>query len=187
MHSLYSLHKILVYMPDIPVNPTVCSKEILIHKIRSYAQEQTSNGYMTVFNCREIDSAGRWETQYPVNVLFAKDNVERFIQELIAIRDYQHHEIQDTLHELSKKAGTDLKQIACEIEKMNHQYEITETVEPMTSFYLSKIASLLDGQYTFNSCYYNTLGGTSRVYPQDIEAIKNTPEDWALVLFDYHY
>ncbi|MCQ4982129.1 MULTISPECIES: hypothetical protein [Lachnospiraceae] len=184
---MHSLHKILVHIPDLPLKPNTCSKKELISEIRSYAEEETSSDRMDIYDRRETDSAGHWAAQYPVNVLFAKDNVERFIQELIAVRDYQHHEIQDTLHKLSKKTGTDLQQITCEIEKMNHQYEITETVDPMTAFYLSKIASLLDGQYTFHSCFYNILGGTSMVYPQNIEAIQKNPEDWALVLFDCHH
>ena len=58
---------------------------------------------MTAFDWRETDNAGRWKAQYPVNVLFAKDNLEQFIQELIAVREYQHQEIQYTLNELSKK------------------------------------------------------------------------------------
>lgn len=184
---MHSLHKILVHIPDIPLDSATCSKEDFIDRVRSYAEEQTSDGYMTVFDWRETDSAGRWEAQYPVNVLFAKEDSEQFIQELIDVQKYQHQEIQYALDELSKKAGTDLKQIICEVEKMNNQHEITKTVDLMTTFYLSRIASLLYGQYIFQSYFYNISGETSRVYPQDIEAIKNNPEDWALVLFDYHY
>lgn len=183
---MHKLHKILVHIPDISLNSNIRSKKRLINEIRFYAEEQTSDGYMRVFDWRETDSAGRWETQYPVNVLLAKDNIEQFIQELIAIREYQHQEIQYILNELSKKAGSDLKQITCEIEKMNGPYETTKTIDLMTTFYLSKIASLLHGEYIFDSCFYNIIGETSRVYPQDIDAIKKQPEDWALVLFDYH-
>lgn len=184
---MHSLHKILVHIPDIPLEVNTRSKKELIQKIRSYAEEQTSGNYMTAFDWRETDNAGRWKAQYPVNVLFAKDNLEQFIQELIAVREYQHQEIQYTLNELSKKAGTDLKQIICDVEKMNNQFETTKTVDSMTTFHLSRIASLLHGKYTFHSCFYNILGETARVYPQDIEIIREHQEDWALVLFDYHY
>lgn len=184
---MHSLHKILVHIPDILLDSAACSKEDFINKVRSYAEEQTSNGYMTVFDWRETASAGRWKTLYPVNVLFAKDNIERFIQELIDVWKYQYQEIQYLLNELSKRAGIVLKQITCEIEKMNSQHEITKIVDLMTTFYLSRIASLLYGQYIFQSYFYNISGKTSRICPQDIEAIKNNPEDWALVLFDYHY
>lgn len=184
---MHSLHKILVYIPDILFDSVACPKEDFIDRVRSYAEEQTSNGYMTVFDWRETASAGRWKSQYPVNVLFAKEDIEQFIQELIDVQKYQQQEIQYALDELSKKAGTDLKQIICEVEKVTSQHEITKTVDLMTTFYLSRIASLLYGVYTSQSCFYNISGETSRIYPQDIDAVKNNPEDWALVLFDYHY
>lgn len=184
---MHSLHKILVHIPDILLDSATCSKEDLINRVRSYAVEQTFDYYMTVFDWRETESAGRWEAQYPINVLFAKDNIEGFIHELINVREYQHQEIQSLLNELSKKADTALKQIICEIEKMNSPFEATKTVYFMTTFYLSKIVSLLQGEYIFDSCFYNIIDNTSRVYPQDIDTIKKSPEDWALVLFDYHY
>lgn len=184
---MHSLHKILVHIPDILFNSATGSKEDLINRVRSYAAEQTFDYYMTVFDWRETESAGRWESQYPINVLFAKDNIEGFIHELIAVRKYQHQEIRSLLNELSEKIGTDLRQITCEIEKMNSPHETSKTVDLMTTFYLSHIVSLLQGKYIFDSCFYNIIDNTSRVYPQDIDTIKKSPEDWALVLFDYHY
>lgn len=43
------------------------------------------------------------------------------------------------------------------------------------------------GEYNCDSYIFNTNGRTARIYPEDIEQIKQEPEKWAIVMFDYHF
>ena len=57
----------------------------------------------------------------------------------------------------------------------------------MTAFYLHCVAAHLYGEYRCDSCFYNTSEWTAFICAEDIEAVKASPSDWALVMFDYHY
>lgn len=55
-----------------------------------------------------------------------------------------------------------------------------------TAYYLSKIGKMLHGEYISDSMFFNASAYTARLYQSDIEQIKAAPQDWALVMFDYH-
>ncbi len=57
----------------------------------------------------------------------------------------------------------------------------------MTAYYLHCVAAHLYGEYRCDSYFYNTSECTSFICAEDIEAVKASPSDWALVMFDYHY
>lgn len=40
--------------------------------------------------------------------------------------------------------------------------------------------------YYCESSFYNAYANTARIYDEDFETITKSPEDWALVMFDYH-
>ena len=51
---------------------------------------------------------------------------------------------------------------------------------------MSKIGKMLHGEYISDSMFFNASAYTARLYQSDIEQIKAAPQDWALVMFDYH-
>ena len=56
-----------------------------------------------------------------------------------------------------------------------------------TSFALLKLSRLLYGDYDIDSGIYNLASSSARIYNEDIEQIKQEPNKWAMVMFDYHY
>ena len=53
-------------------------------------------------------------------------------------------------------------------------------------YFLCNLSALLYGKYTFDSYFYDLDIGSSKITSNTIEKIKQSPEQWALVLFDYH-
>ena len=94
---MHALHKILVYIPEAVSDPKNYTRQELINEIRLYAEMNTDDFYLTVFDQRTTETAGRWENLYPVNVLFAKDDIAKFLQELTITKELQHQEIQQNL------------------------------------------------------------------------------------------
>ena len=122
---MHALHKILVYIPEVVSNPENYTREELIKEIRNYAVMNTEQFYFSVFDYRETETAGRWQSRYPLNVLFAKDNKTRFLQELSTTKDSQHERILDNLSHLKEMVGTDLVEIILE----NLPYEHIRWIE----------------------------------------------------------
>lgn len=183
---MHALHKILVYIPEVVSNPENYTREELIKEIRNYAVMNTEQFYFSVFDYRETETAGRWQSRYPLNVLFAKDNKTRFLQELSTTKDSQHERILDNLSHLKEMVGTDLVEIILEIEKLKTFSDHTEKIDSMAEYYLYQIAALLSGNYMFYSGFYNLDENRARIYEGDLEDVENSPNDWALVMFDYH-
>lgn len=183
---MHALHKILVYIPEAVSDPKNYTRQELINEVRLYAEMNTDDFYLTVFDYRTTETAGRWKNQYPVNVLFAKDDIAKFLQELTITKELQHQEIQQNLLSLKEMIGTDLEEIILEIEKLKAKSDRTEKIDSMADYFLYQIAALLNGTYTLNSYFYNVANCTARLYQGDLTEVENAPDDWALVLFDCH-
>ena len=183
---MHYLHKILVYIPDAVTDRDNYERSELIDAIRTHAENTTEEFYQSVFDWRETDSAGSWSDEYPENVLLAQDDVDQFIRELFGARNSQFDEIQYSLEQLENTVGTDLKHIAEHIIQKRKYLEEADGFSVMTPYYLHCVAALLHGEYRSNSYFYNTHDYTAFLYPEDINAIKKSPADWALVMFDYH-
>lgn len=184
---MHYLHKILVYIPDVVPDVSETDHEVLIRRIRSYAEEVTDGYYNTAFDWRETDTAGRWSYDYPVNVLLASDDNAQFIAELDQVLESQSNEIQYCLHELKKVCNGDLEKIAEGIWK-RPQYPLQQEdgFSSLTAYYLHCLADYLYGEYRHDSYFYNSNDYSARLYPDKYEEVKASLNDWALVMFDYH-
>lgn len=172
---MHMLHKILVPLSERELNSM--SREDLIYEARSIAEDSTDYFADSVFDWRETDTAGRWENDYPVNVLFSGDDLSRFIKELEETRGYQDEEISRHLKEICK-TSSDLREIRSAIDDPGSSWQL--------SYHLQALAEMLSGFYTFESGFYHVDTASSRVTQGLIEQVRATPNKWALVMFDYH-
>ena len=116
---MWILHKILIYIPDVgSIEHEACDTE-LIDSIRSYARIETED-------FRETENADSCDSNYPNNVLLAKNNTEKFIQELMEAKEAQHCDLYKNLSELENILGTDLKEIIPKLENMEDGFSNQE-------------------------------------------------------------
>lgn len=55
------------------------------------------------------------------------------------------------------------------------------------TFQLKKMARLLDGEYFYDSYFYDTVKYTARLDESTMREIQEKPQDWALVFLDHHF
>lgn len=179
---MHCLHKILVYIPHTVGDDKKIDRNKQINYIRDYAEAKTEQFADVVFDYRsESCSAGAYDDKYPVNVLFAVDDIDRFVGELEEVVEHQKISLSFWLSTIKKNIGTDLTEI------VNHLLINEPDYLSNTGYQLFCVAKLLYGEYIFESGFYNTEYYTSRIYTRDIEQIKESPKDWVLVMLDYHF
>lgn len=184
---MHYLHKILVYIPDAVSAGAEMTREEKMDAVRRYADEQTADYYGSVFDWRETDCAGRWKSEFPKNVIFAADDLDGFITQVELAIDGQKTEIEMCLRFLKEKNPTDLEGlIKGELARKSQFEETTDGFTMMTSYYLYAIASLLHGEYRSDSYIFNLQNYTARIFPEDIDGIRQAPDNWAMVMFDCH-
>ena len=183
---MHYLHKVLVYIPDAVPDRDGYEQDELIEAIRNHAENETESAYGQAYDWRETNCAGRWEGEYPTNVLFASDNTEKFLSELRGVKAEQENELRTCLAQLEQTVGTDLKRIAEGLMARKSYDEHQNGFNFMTSYYLHCVADYLHGDYRCDSYFYNTHDYTASLCPCDLDAVEKTPADWALVMFDYH-
>lgn len=184
---MHFLHKILVKISDAVADRERYNNDELIDAIRTYAENETESYCGQAYDWRETDSAGRWAAEYPVNVLFADDDLDSFVHELEAAMQNQRMEMYRRLGEVKNSVGTDLERIAEGLAERKRAWRGEGGFNNMTAFCLHCVAAHLYGEYRCDSYFYNTHEWTAFIYPEDIEDVKAAPSDWALVLFDYNY
>lgn len=182
---MHVLNKVLVYKEEgFDFN---APEEERIDEARSIAENETEDYCGPVYDWRETDTAGRWVDEYPKQVYFAQDDIEWFLNEINAAVTSQRFELNSYLVELKEKIGTDIEKMVsvfmgdtqlCEKSNVNYDF---------LPFALWKIARIAYGDYNCDSYIFNTNGHTARIYPKDIEQIKQEPNKWAMVMFDYHF
>ena len=184
---MHYLHKILVYIPDVISDQCdEMTREEKMDAVRRHADEQTSEYYGSVFDWRETDCAGRWSSEYPQNVIFAADDIDRFVDQIKCALVSQREYIDFCLKHLKDSVGTDLEAIVKgELDRKEYG-DTGNGFNSMTSFFLQIISALLHGNYQSESLIYNSHKYTSRLFPDDIESIRQEPEKWAMVMFDCH-
>lgn len=167
---MHALHRILVRISDNWDN------EVSAKEVRDFAVQRTEEFFNIVYDWRETDTAGRWSVHYPNNVIFSCDDIDRFIDELKTAAEYQAEEKNRCLGLVKKEMGTE---IIDEIVfgKQTH----------MSAYYLNQLGKIVYGEYYFDSMFYNTAEYNSIVNEKLIEEVKEHPDDWAMVFFDYHY
>lgn len=154
----------------------ICSRDEAIRAARSWAETETEDYYPRVFDWRETDTAGGWKDQYPENVLLSKENINVFVEELEAALEDQLNEVNYHLDEVCK-VSSDIKELV-DLEYNNHSVPV---------WHLLQLSELMNGTYTCDSGFYDTDSYTARITRETINSVKESPDDWALVMFDYHY
>lgn len=103
-------------------------------------------------------------------------NAYQFIDELKIAAEHQAEEKNRCLGSVKKEMGTE---IIDEIVfgKQTH----------MSAYYLNQLGKIVYGEYCFDSMFYNTDEYDSIVDDKLIDKVKESPDDWAMVFFDYHY
>lgn len=184
---MHFLHKILVKISDAVADRERYENDELVDTVRRYAENGTDSFYERAYDWRETESAGRWAAEYPVNVLFADDDLDSFIHELEEAMDNQRYELNYALRTIKNSVGTDLEKIVEGLAGRKRALNGEDGFNNMTAFYLHCVAAHLYGEYRCDSCFYNTSEWTAFICAEDIESVKADPSDWALVMFDYHY
>lgn len=185
---MHCLHKILVHIPDaIDVVEGTPRAEILSAVI-CYARNETECFYEKAYDWREDDSAGGWAEEYPQQAYLASEDLDWFLKELEDVQHTQKAEITFALEHLKDTVGTDLLQIVSKLWNRDIRSDATShDTTAMPAYHLRVLSELLDGEYRCDSCFFNTKEYTARLYQSDLDAIRGNPENWALVMFDYHY
>lgn len=177
---MHALHCILV---DIRQIEKELDKELDLENLKEvkeeildYALEKTDEFRNQVFDYRS-DDAGSWRDEYPDNVILGSENKERFLELLDKFSKKPLTAALSYFETLEKdKIVIDKKFI----EDAFNDYHID-------LFALHLIFKLINGEYDFASQFYSIPDGDSRLGKDGLEEIKHHPEDYALVLLDYHY
>lgn len=181
---MHYLHKILVHIPRDMLELGFTREELISMAemsgetvIMEYDSDILERGY-------EI-GPGRWEDDYPQKAYLASDDLEWFLKELEEVLAFQKEHIDRYLRNLTDAFGTDLTVIVEKLWKKSGDYREKDGVDAdLRASDFSLLAQLLHGDYFCESHFYNEKRRTSRLYPSDIELIKQNPEEWALVMFD---
>lgn len=185
---MHYLHKILVNVKR-QTGEDKIERQELIHQIRAYAEQETECFYEHAFDWRETDTAGRWQDMYPENVILGVDSPEKILAEVIECRNQQKAEIDACLTMMEGYASmpfSDLAQIIWK--RIETPMEESESLsDHLVAFNIKKISRLLDGEYYYDSFFYDTDEYTAQISQTTIQKIKEHPEDWALVFFDQHF
>lgn len=185
---MHFLHKILVHIPSAIEVHEDTSREEILGAVTLHAKDETECFYERAYDWREDNSAGRWSEEYPQQAYLASEDLEWFMKELDEIQIGQKCEIENCMKELCKNVGIDLPGIVQQLwNRDRHNYDPKKGPTEMSAYYLRVLAQLLYGEYRCDSCFYNTNNNTARLYESDLNLIRESPKDWALVMFDYHY
>lgn len=179
---MHALHKILVYIPNVTLGDDL-DKEDLIEAIRDQAVSDTECYEGIVFDWRSTDDLGVWNEDYPCNVLLAKDNLEKVLEELVNCYEHQKLSFENTLRKIKGIVGYDISDVSQKIfgERSNdiHNYDL--------SYNIGVLGNLASGHYTIDSEFYDTNASTAKITKNTINMVKSDPNNWALVMCDYHY
>lgn len=182
---MHYLHRILVYLPDVVSTEKMEEKELL-EAVRLYADTETECFYQNAFDWRETDSAGRWSDMYPQQVYLASSDVNWFMNELQQVMLSQRTEIDSCMEQLKSSVGNNLEDIVNGLWNRSSMYDAADGYSMMIPYYFYKVACHLHGNYQSDSYFYNTHDYTARLYNSDLDTIRQEPDKWALVMFDYH-
>lgn len=182
---MHILHSILVHLPgDVPADEGE-SREKYLERIRSYAEEETDEFYEVAYDWRETATAGGWADEYPENVLLGSEDGKKLIRELKRVQESQAQEIKCNMAQLVHCFGDQLSGIVSGIQKGSVRG--TPIQASYYAFLMKKMAKLLDGEYFYDSCFYDTAEYSARLNEATIAKVQERPQDWALVFFDYHF
>ena len=182
---MHALHKILVYVPEVPMD-IACSQADMVLNIRDYAANMTEGYQGYVFDWRETDTAGRWSQIFPENVLLGSEGTSMIERELLEAAEAQKNELEESIQSLAAWQNGNVPQMAHNLWNIRADSTPDNLSEYLAPYMFLKIGKLVYGEYTFDSCFYDTCANTARITEQTLEKVNAAPSEWALVLFDYH-
>ncbi|MBR0421866.1 MAG: hypothetical protein IJI85_04725 [Clostridia bacterium] len=191
---MYALHAILVNIPDVAKtenkNLETMTQNEIKEMVIDYATEETECFYGPVFD-------NRWlleEVKGYEPVIFSREDWSYFEEMLLAVDRDQKNEAMRLLDYLKEQTeSTELADILDTLLLANDRAASEDDVDPEAwkwdylnqgAWALKQIASILHGDYIFESEFYDTDRRTALV--PFIEQLKENPDDWALVQYEYH-
>ena len=197
---MHATHSILVHIPSaaesIDKDLSELNKEETRKMVVNYATEETECFYGPVFDYRTLlDEYYEDSDEDYRSVIFAAEDWDAFEEVLLSADRAQKGYAKHMLEYLEEETGTlDLSQILSSLLLANDRTAKQDDVEPRTwkwdflnqgSFALLEVARLIRGKYYFESGFFDTYRDTALI--PFIDQLKDKPEDWALVRFDYHF
>lgn len=186
---MHSLNRILVNIKELLGDTTDMNRSEIINRVRDYAEQETECFYEDAYDWRETDTAGRWQSEYPENVLLGSEDPERLLEEIADCEAAQREERDNNLSMLGGYAFmplNDLIPLLWTQSDTKSEKDEGFAVE-MASYYIKNLAKLLSGEYFYNSLFYNTDEYTARISRDTHKKIQESPKDWAIVVFDQHF
>ena len=179
---MHTLNKVLVrvFNGSISLCDEDWDREDIIESARSFAESETEEYYPQVFDWRETATAGGWADKYPENVLLSKEDICRFIKEL-------EESLEDQLHEMRYRLDNICKVSANIKELFDLEYNTHTEHTTVPTWDLLRLSELMFGVYNCDSGFYDTDEYGAKITKKTIDKVKESPNDWALVMFDYHY
>ena len=170
------------------------TKEEITEMVIDYATEETERYSGLAFDSRTLLDENIADDDYRP-VIYAKEDWEAFEEVLLSIDKAQKWYAKHMLEYLILNTGTyDVSEILNNLLLANDRTANKDDVDPdawkwdflnQGSWALREIARLCHGEYYFESEFYDTSRGTALV--PFIEKLKEHPEEWVLVRFDYHW
>ena len=187
---MYSTHAILVNIPYAAdaagKQLSKMTKEEIKEMVINYATEETECFAGPVFDCRSLLD--------DESVLFANENWDAFEEILIAIDRDQKNSAKHLLKYLEDQAGsTDVSTLLNSLLLKNDRTADRDDVDPDTwnwdylnqgAWALRQVSRLIHGDYIPDSEFYDTSRNTALV--PFIGNLKENPDEWALVQYEYH-
>lgn len=129
-----------------------------------YAESATEDYQHDVFDWRTVQ-----------DIIIGSNKPDKLLSLLEQCCDAQQKQITQCLKVLNNNLGDSLSQIVSTLSNDN-----TFTLE------FNELAKLLAGEYTFESGFFDIEYCTSRIDKDILQAVREAPENYALVLFDCH-
>nr|WP_303182500.1 hypothetical protein [Lachnoclostridium phocaeense] len=171
------IHNILVYLPDLSKGKNSINPIILSSRAGAYAEKALAFFEPAVFDQKapvQYSFMDRYETHVMMGTFYKNYSIEV----LKDVLSFQQSEITYCLSMIKAETGMGLKEIFDDLYSTDPRLDYTYIME-----YIRCAAQFLSGEYQISSRFYNTKKKTARLLPEDIDAIRQHPEDWALVKF----
>ena len=176
-----NVHEILVYLPEVCYEDD--TPEDRERAIVEYAKAEIEQYRDEAFRYYRLACEGDEADRYPKSVIFASDDVEKFIKELEEVNRKQWDLIRQLAESVKEGLGTDLEEI---IQKFSEETSGQGAMR-LAGHDLFTLVEMLLGYYRNESGFCCAGGGEARVYETTLDQIRQDPSDWALVIFEYDY
>lgn len=159
-------------------------KEQNIKKIEKKQLINTAGDCLAQYEGSEFDyrcdDAGRWTEYYPKSILYASDDISKFLRELNQIIFARNQEIKNCLETIKQKNSNGLETLA---EKFLNEEEVWMD----GSYELQILSKILSNNFTIDNPFFNVDTFNAALTNETIENVKNNSKDYALVFLDCHF